>query len=123
MGKIARGDLPAKPECVVKTTELLDSTNKIGLMKQNEDEGDAEEYGGWTIENARQRLNRFCMTERISCDFQNHSEGPCHSKVTFVHVSYSTVRLRPEDDFELYWLQSKKTKYSTLSPGQYLNTT
>ena len=80
MGKMARGDLPAKPECVVKTTEL--SENKIGLMKQNDDEGDGKEYGGWTIENARQRLNRFCMTERISCDFQNHSEGPCHSKVT-----------------------------------------
>ena len=39
------------------------------------------EFGGWTAENARPRLNRFCMMERISCDFQNYSEGPCHKKV------------------------------------------
>ena len=31
-----------------------------------------DEYGGWTIDNSRQRLNRFCMAERISCDFENN---------------------------------------------------
>lgn len=79
MGKIGRGDLPHKPECVVKTTESANTQeSKIGLLKP-EDENKPE-YGGWTSENARQRLNRFCMAERISCDFQNYSEGPCHSK-------------------------------------------
>ena len=101
MGKIGRGDLPHKPECVgmfiilkygklcyywisilVKTTESANTQeSKIGLLKP-EDENKPE-YGGWTSENARQRLNRFCMAERISCDFQNYSEGPCHSKVFF----------------------------------------
>lgn len=33
------------------------------------------EFGGWTIDNSRQRLNRFCMSERISCDFENIVEG------------------------------------------------
>ena len=36
---------------------------------------DNAEFGGWTIDNARQRLNRFCMSERISCDFENIVEG------------------------------------------------
>lgn len=79
MGKVGRGDLPQRPECVVKTSEsTMPKQSKIGLLKTEEDEN--EEYGGWTSENARQRLNRFCMAERISCDFQNYSEGPCHSK-------------------------------------------
>ena len=69
---------------LVKTTESANTQeSKIGLLKP-EDENKPE-YGGWTSENARQRLNRFCMAERISCDFQNYSEGPCHSKVFFIY--------------------------------------
>ena len=69
----------------MKTTESANTQeSKIGLLKP-EDENKPE-YGGWTSENARQRLNRFCMAERISCDFQNYSEGPCHSKVLFINL-------------------------------------
>ena len=43
------------------------------LEKSEKGEGDdgEDEFGGWTIDNSRQRLNRFCMAERISCDFEN----------------------------------------------------
>ena len=34
-----------------------------------------EENGGWTVENARRRLNEFCMEERISCEFETSSQG------------------------------------------------
>ena len=41
------------------------------LEKATSETAEADSTGGWTIDNARQRLNRFCMAERISCDFEN----------------------------------------------------
>ena len=41
------------------------------LEGKGKESDDADTTGGWTIDNARQRLNRFCMAERISCDFEN----------------------------------------------------
>lgn len=46
-----------------------------GAAKPAENAVAAAEFGGWTIDNSRQRLNRFCMSERISCDFENIVEG------------------------------------------------
>ena len=52
-------------------TQYSPPNSKNGEKSQT-DEGISEvEYGGWTIDNSRQRLNRFCMAERISCDFEN----------------------------------------------------
>lgn len=112
MGKIGRGDLPHKPECVVKTTESANTQeSKIGLLKP-EDENKPE-YGGWTSENARQRLNRFCMAERISCDFQNYSEGPCHSKVSISTLSFMIERADTRPLTVTVRASNKKTANST----------
>ena len=50
------------------------------------------EYGGWTIDNSRQRLNRFCMSERISCDFENIVEGTI-TKTTISKLKLDIKRL------------------------------
>lgn len=55
-----RKDLPPR---------LQQPENLEKASSETDKEGDTT--GGWTIDNARQRLNRFCMAERISCDFEN----------------------------------------------------
>ena len=47
--------LPSTPPIQNKETGKIKSPEAIGL----------EENGGWSVENARRRLNNFCMEERI----------------------------------------------------------
>ena len=53
-------DLPPR----IQLPDDLEKSEPVG-------EGEDDDNGGWTIDNSRQRLNRFCMAERISCDFEN----------------------------------------------------
>jgi hypothetical protein len=53
---------------------------------------EAAQFGGWTIDNSRQRLNRFCMSERISCDFENIVEGTVN-KTTIARLELQIRRL------------------------------
>ena len=53
---------------------ILIIEKKINYQKIVEAVG-LEENGGWTVENARRRLNEFCMEERISCEFETSSQG------------------------------------------------
>lgn len=46
------------------------------------------ENGGWSAENARRRLNEFCMEERISCEFETTSHGS-----QFQHIAISKLTL------------------------------
>ena len=39
-------------------------------------------YGGWTTENARQRLNRFCVQQGITCNIINQVGGTPQQKIT-----------------------------------------
>jgi len=47
--------LPSTPPIQNKEAGKIKSPEAIGL----------EENGGWSVENARRRLNNFCMEERI----------------------------------------------------------
>lgn len=52
-----------------------------------------DEYGGWTTETARQRLNRFTMAMGIDCNIINHVTGPPHQRVTSASLSLIIEKL------------------------------
>lgn len=52
-----------------------------------------EENGGWTVENARRRLNEFCMEERISCEFETSSQGTLYSHIAISKLTLNIKRI------------------------------
>ena len=71
-GLIKKAELPTRNlqmESVKSNVEGKDAAANSEAQKEEPDVN-----GGWNIDNARQRLNRFCMSERISCDFENTVE-------------------------------------------------
>lgn len=80
--KIDANNLPKRePEIEKSTSNILPPTKtppiqnkETGKIKSPEVIG-LEENGGWSLENARRRLNNFCMEERISCDFETSTQG------------------------------------------------
>ena len=73
---IGAAELPKKPDpdapagsSTASVTSGAQSASNAGA------EVGLEENGGWTVENARRRLNEFCMEERISCEFETSSQG------------------------------------------------
>ena len=43
---------------------------------------DLTKYGGYSTENARQRLNRFCVQHGLVCNITNEVGGTPHTKTT-----------------------------------------
>ena len=70
--RIDGNSLP-KREPEIEKSSILPPTTPIpnketGKIKSPEAIG-LEENGGWSVENARRRLNNFCMEERIRIGF------------------------------------------------------
>lgn len=74
---IGVAELPKKPDPDAPTGSSTASVTS-GAPNASANSGaevGLEENGGWTVENARRRLNEFCMEERISCEFETSSQG------------------------------------------------
>lgn len=84
--KQAPEDSAPKPVPAVAAQPAADDKKGDGKVQN-------PEYGGWTIDNSRQRLNRFCMSERISCDFENIVEGTV-TKTTISKLMLDIKRLQ-----------------------------
>ena len=74
--KIDGSNLP-KRETEVEKSSVLPPTSPIqnketAKVKIPEAIG-LEENGGWSVENARRRLNNFCMEERIRIGIHEHT--------------------------------------------------
>ena len=74
--KIDGNNLP-KREAEVEKSSVLPPTSPIqnketAKVKIPEAIG-LEENGGWSVENARRRLNNFCMEERIRIGIHEHT--------------------------------------------------
>jgi len=67
-GKIARQDLPVRET----TGDIPESDNP----------------GGWTVDTARQRLNRFCTHHGIACNITNEVQGTPQARMTTARVSF-----------------------------------
>jgi len=67
-GKIARTDLPAR-----------DSQHQSG---------ETDNPGGWTVDTARQRLNRFCTHYGIACNITNEVQGTPQARLTTAKVTF-----------------------------------
>lgn len=77
--KISSEDAQANQETAIVSKHPHNSSlMTIGLV----------ENGGWSAENARRRLNEFCMEERISCEFETTSHGS-----QFQHIAISKLTL------------------------------
>ena len=111
-GYMKQHELPPKQNPLVSpgagagngATPTTIADKKDGAAAGNSTAADNAEFGGWTIDNARQRLNRFCMSERISCDFENIVEGKSQQGILFfvcLLIFYKKKlvnRTRPRDE-------------------------
>ena len=74
--KIDGSNLP-KREPEVEKSSVLPSTppiqNKEAVKVKAPEAIGLEENGGWSVENARRRLNNFCMEERIRIGIHEHT--------------------------------------------------
>ncbi|CAG5084660.1 Oidioi.mRNA.OKI2018_I69.PAR.g10704.t1.cds [Oikopleura dioica] len=77
--KVSTEELQANQDTAIVSKHPPNSSlQTIGLV----------ENGGWSAENARRRLNEFCMEERISCEFETTSHGS-----QFQHIAISKLTL------------------------------
>ena len=91
-GVLNLSEVPPIPENLLgahatKTANRVEGNNENVYVEYG------EEYGGWTTETARQRLNRFCMQLGIGCNIINHVTGPPHARVTSASLSLIIERL------------------------------
>jgi len=92
--KIDGSNLP-KREAEVEKTSILPPTppiqNKEAAKIKTPEAIGLEENGGWSVENARRRLNNFCMEERISCDFETSTQGGNIYSMKGAYLSHSAT--------------------------------
>ena len=75
-GMVNPSELPPRPDA-----QNQNSAYNQQVASQAVAANDAR-YGGWTTENARQRLNRFCVQQGITCNIINQVGGTPQQKIT-----------------------------------------
>ena len=75
-GMVNPSELPPRPDAQNQNTAYNQQVASQAVAAND------ARYGGWTTENARQRLNRFCVQQGITCNIINQVGGTPQQKIT-----------------------------------------